>query len=52
MDIEIISFRASDIETKIITNQKEGKEKTVNDFVVCFLISILYGIGLEVMGEK
>jgi hypothetical protein len=52
IDDELISSRASDVETKTISNRKAGKEGPVSDCVSCSVTNILYGARLRVKGES
>ena len=51
VDDELISSRASDVETKTISNRKTGKEGPVADCIACSFTSVLYGLRLRVKGE-
>ena len=46
VDDELISSRASDVELKLLSDRKSGKEGPVVDCVSCSLTNVLYGLRL------
>jgi hypothetical protein len=52
IDDELTSSRASDVETKTISNRKAGKEGLVADCVSCSVTNTLHGARLRVKGES
>ncbi|KAG7345273.1 hypothetical protein IV203_032804 [Nitzschia inconspicua] len=51
VDDELIASRATDVEQKVVSNRKRGKEGPVADCVACFLTSICFGMRLRSRSE-
>ena len=52
VDDELISSRASDVETKTLSNHRTGGEGPVVDAISCAQSSVMYGMRLRVKGES
>ncbi|KAG7345429.1 hypothetical protein IV203_032960 [Nitzschia inconspicua] len=51
VDDELIASRASDVEQKVVSNRKAGKEGPVADCIACALSSVLLGMRLRVKND-
>ncbi|KAG7372878.1 hypothetical protein IV203_033602 [Nitzschia inconspicua] len=51
VDDELIASRASDVEQKVVSNRKVGKEGPVADCIACALSSVLLGMRLRVKND-
>ncbi|KAG7339673.1 hypothetical protein IV203_025283 [Nitzschia inconspicua] len=51
VDDELIASRATDVEQKVVSNRKRGKEGPVADFAACSLTSICFGMRLRSRSE-
>ena len=51
LDNELIFFRAKDLEGKVLSHRKTGKEGRVADCFVDSILDILYGMRLKYDGE-
>ncbi|KAG7366998.1 hypothetical protein IV203_029668 [Nitzschia inconspicua] len=51
VDDELIASRASDVEQKVVSNRKAGKEGPVANCIACALSSVLLGMRLRVKND-
>ena len=45
-----MASRANDVEAKMLTNRKKGKEGSVSDCIACLLTNVFYGMRLRTKG--
>ena len=50
IDDELVASRANDVEAKMLTNRKKGKEGSVSDCIACSLTNVFYGMRLRTKG--
>ncbi|KAG7360729.1 hypothetical protein IV203_035828 [Nitzschia inconspicua] len=52
LDDELIASRAADVEQKVVSNQKRGKEGPVADCIACSMLSMCCGMRLHVKDDS
>ncbi|KAG7344797.1 hypothetical protein IV203_029336 [Nitzschia inconspicua] len=52
LDDELIASRAADVESKVVSNRKRGKEGPVADCVACSMLSTCLGMRLRVKNDS